>query len=77
MADIGILTDVQKRISHLTDEQLEELIQVIDEKFSKEKAQAKVSKKHLLGAMPQLIKYMAPDFNEPLEDFKDYMTGDL
>lgn len=25
------------------------------------------------GSMPGLVKYMAPDFNEPLEDFKDYM----
>ena len=26
-----------------------------------------------LGAMQGLIKYMADDFDEPLDDFKDYM----
>ena len=25
------------------------------------------------GSMKDLIEYMAPDFDEPLEDFKDYM----
>jgi Protein of unknown function (DUF2281) len=25
------------------------------------------------GAMKGLVKYMSPDFNAPLEDFKDYM----
>ncbi len=29
--------------------------------------------KRKLGIMKGGIKYMAPDFNEPLDDFKDYM----
>ena len=27
-----------------------------------------------IGGAPELVKYMADDFNAPLEDFKDYMA---
>ncbi len=30
-------------------------------------------RKRKLGALKGLVKYMADDFEEPLEDFKDYM----
>lgn len=30
-------------------------------------------RKRNLGALEGLVKYMAEDFDEPLEDFKDYM----
>ena len=31
------------------------------------------SKKRRVGFAPGLIKYMAPDFDAPLEDFREYM----
>jgi hypothetical protein len=41
--------------------------------FLKQKAKPKVKlKRRQLGAAKGLIK-MSPDFDEPLEDFKDYM----
>lgn len=29
--------------------------------------------RNLFGSMKGVVQYMAEDFNEPLEDFKDYM----
>ena len=29
--------------------------------------------KPVFGSMKGFVKYMAPDFNEPISDFKDYM----
>lgn len=30
-------------------------------------------KRNLVGSMPDLVAYMSDDFNEPLDDFKEYM----
>jgi len=32
-----------------------------------------VKSKRSFGSMKGFVKYMAPDFDEPLDDFKDYM----
>ncbi len=43
--------------------------------FLKEKRQQTEAKpkKRQAGTMPNLVKYIAPDFDEPLEDFEEYM----
>lgn len=33
----------------------------------------KIKKQRTFGAMKGLVLYMAPDFDAPLDDFKDYM----
>lgn len=65
-----IKTKLIDSIEHLSDTQVEQLYAMMKQSFP-EKTSSKAS--GLLGSMPNLIKYIAPDFNEPLEDFKDYM----
>ena len=65
-----IKTKLIDRIEHLSDTQVEQLYAMLKHSFP-EKASSKAS--GLLGSMPNLIKYIVPDFNEPLDDFKDYM----
>ena len=49
--------------------ELEQLKKLLDQELS-----TKVVKKpRKFGCMKGLVKYMAEDFNAPLEDFKDYM----
>lgn len=55
---------LHERIEQLTASQLTQLNDILNEKFPK---------KRQLGTMPGLVKYMAPDFDEPLEDFNEYM----
>jgi hypothetical protein len=67
------MTDVQlyAQISSLPADLKKEVSDFVE--FLKQKTKSKtVLKKRQLGAAKGLIK-MAPDFDEPLEDFKDYM----
>lgn len=68
-----IKSQVRQRIEHLSDAQIKKLQALMDQEFPEVKLKPKKPKKRQLGTMPGLIKYMAPDFNEPLEDFKEYM----
>ncbi len=36
------------------------------------KKAARTKKPRLIGSMKGLVRYMVPDFNAPLEEFKDY-----
>lgn len=60
---------LHEKIELLNDTQVKKLYSLFSE-FFPEKTKHKT---RTLGRMPGLIKYMAPDFDEPLEDFKDYM----
>ena len=60
---------LHERIEHLSDVQLKKLYGMLDKAFPEKKS----PKTRKLGTLPGLIKYMAPDFDEPLEDFKEYM----
>ena len=64
-----IKTRLHERIEHLTDAQLQKLYALFVEIFPERKQPTP----RKLGSLPGLIKYMAPDFDEPLEDFKEYM----
>ena len=75
MTTLELKTRMQKRIEHLNDAQLKKLNDMFEQEFFKEIPQTDKPKKRKLGTMPGLIKYMAPDFDEPLEDFKEYMPG--
>lgn len=44
-----------------------------DEKKERESVKITSSKKSQFGALKNKIKYIAPDFDEPLEDFAEYM----
>ncbi len=73
MTATEIKTHLHARIEQLSESQLKQLRKLVNENFPEGKVTQKPKKKRKLGTMPGLVKYMAPDFNEPLEDFKDYM----
>lgn len=62
--------DVLFMIKQFSPEEIQELKNELDKtvlNFQKEK------KKKIFGRMKGFVKHMSDDFNEPLEDFKDYM----
>jgi uncharacterized protein DUF2281 len=67
------MTDIQlySQITSLPADLKKEVSDFVE--FLKQKTKAKtILKKRQLGAAKGMIK-MSPDFDEPLEDFKDYM----
>ena len=72
MTTLNLKKRLQKRIDYLDSTQLERLHDIFEKEFPESTRQNK-GRRRKLGTMPGLIKYMAPDFDEPLEDFKDYM----
>ena len=69
-----IKTELHNRIEHLSEAQIEKLQELIDKTFPKESDEADLpQKRRLVGSMKGLVTYMADDFNEPLDEFKDYM----
>ncbi len=73
MTTTEIRTDLHSRINHLSEAQLKELHHFVDEKFPKQEKTGKKLKKRPFGLRKGSLKYMADDFDAPLEDFKDYM----
>lgn len=49
------------------------LISRKDTKATEEKISSSPEKKSYFGALKNKITYIAPDFDEPLEDFAEYM----
>ena len=70
MTVLDIKAKLHERIERLTDTQLKKLYSLFIEFFPEKK---KKTAPRQLGRLPGLIVYMAPDFDEPLEDFNDYM----
>ena len=75
MTRIELQKDIQQKLSFLSERKLEALRNMLDVLLdSDEKLNAPQKQdRGLIGSMPNLVKYMADDFNEPLEDFKEYM----
>ena len=72
MTVIELQSYIQKNIDKLPPEKLEKLRETFD-KILEEVGEEKPKKKRKLGTMPDLVEYIAPDFDEPLDCFKDYM----
>ena len=75
MTKTELQEDIQQKLSFLDERKLEALRNMLDVLLDSDKKPdaPKKQKRGLVGSMPDLVKYMADDFNEPLEDFKDYM----
>ena len=67
--------DIEQKLPFLSERKLEALHTMLNALLDGDKKsdKPKNKKRGLVGSMPGLVKYMADDFNEPLEDFKDYM----
>ncbi len=73
MPTAEIKIPLHEGIEHLTEAQLKKLLTLFKETFPEKGKNMEKKEPRKLGIMPGLIEYMAPDFNEALEDFKDYM----
>ena len=62
-----------KEIDKLPKEILMELREIIQKMTTQAKKAQVTQSKRQFGSMKGLVEYMAPDFNEPLEEFKEYM----
>jgi hypothetical protein len=49
------------------------IIRFIKNKQKEHTPQVEPKKQRRFGVMKGVVAYMSPDFNAPLEDFKDYM----
>ncbi|HMQ63783.1 MAG TPA: DUF2281 domain-containing protein [Flavilitoribacter sp.] len=74
MSTSEIKLQIFREIDQLPVESLLELKEVVSKLIATPPQSSKEKKKkRQFGSMKGLVKYMAPDFNEPLEAFKDYM----
>ena len=71
MTAIELRTTLQSRISQLNELQLQELNRIIDKMT--EPSKESLIKKRPFGLHKGSLKYMAEDFDAPLDDFKEYM----
>lgn len=65
---------ILEQLKTLTEEQrqfVETVIKSLAQKVEEEPAARERVKR--FGALKGMVSYMSPDFDEPLEDFKDYM----
>ena len=67
-----IITDLRERIALMDDDQLRELLRIVDQKFP-EVAKKSLKSQRKIGALKGMLVYMADDFDEPLDCFKEYM----
>ena len=67
-----IRTKLHKQIDQLNDSQLKELDRLMADILPEEK---NALKKRPFGLRKGSLKYMADDFDAPLNDFKDYMPS--
>ncbi|MGB3780896.1 MAG: DUF2281 domain-containing protein [Tunicatimonas sp.] len=75
MTKIELQKDIQQKLPFLTERKLEAIRNMLDALLDSDEKPNTSEKQNrgLVGSMPKLVKYMADDFNEPLEDFKEYM----
>ena len=65
---------MHERIEHLSEAQLKKLNDIFEQEFNADLSETDQPKKrNLVGSMKGFVTYMADDFNEPLDDFKEYM----
>ncbi|MEM9832753.1 MAG: DUF2281 domain-containing protein [Bacteroidota bacterium] len=73
MTEIELRRDIEQKLPFLGEKTLQELKDHLDDLLSQEEATALPKKKRQFGFRKGALKYMAADFNEPLEVFKEYM----
>ncbi len=61
-----------REIDNLAEDSLLELRGLVLS-FISHKQIVKPKRKRIFGSMKGAVKYMSPDFNEPLSEFNDYM----
>lgn len=73
MNDSDVKLLLFREIDKLPAELLLELKDIVLKISTSSKQGSAKKTKRQFGSMKDLVVYMAPDFNAPLDDFKDYM----
>ena len=74
MTTVEIKTNVQNIIEHLDSAQLAQLLDLLNKEFPEQAKQPNAPlKERPIGLRKGSLKYMAEDFDAPLDCFKDYM----
>ena len=81
MTTTELISDAINKLHHLKGAKLQKAHELISELAAdelKKNSQATEGKKkeRFIGSMKGSLVYMSADFNEPLEDFKDYMPDE-
>ncbi|MEO1651926.1 MAG: hypothetical protein AAFU64_00125 [Bacteroidota bacterium] len=72
MTSTELQSYIQDKMSSLPPEQLEKLKVTIDKLSDEVVKEGRTKEKRQLGTLPDLVEYMAPDFDEPLDCFNGY-----
>ena len=75
MNELELRKDIEQKIAFLSEDKLQKLQHLVDTLLKSEEASEKPKKERFIGSMKGALVYMTDDFNEPLDDFKDYMPG--
>ncbi len=81
MTELELRQDIKQKLPYLMqklpsmdESELQQLHDMLDAVLEvDESATIPKKKRNLVGSMPDLVVYMADDFNDPLDDFKEYM----
>lgn len=73
MTELELRKNIEQKIAFLSESKLQKLHDLVDNLLKSEESSKKTKKERFIGSMKGALVYMADDFNEPLDDFKDYM----
>lgn len=74
MTYLEIKRRIHERIEHLSEAQLKKLSDIVEQEFNADLPKTDNPKKrNMVGSMKGVVTYIADDFDEPLDDFKEYM----
>lgn len=77
MATLDKRNELLSSIQHMDDADLDKLYQLVAKDFPElVSPSSQTLEERPIGSMKGMLVYMADDFNEPLEDFADYMPED-
>ena len=83
MTELELRQDIKQKLPYLMqklpsmdESELQQLHDMLYAVLEMDDNAAKPKKKRFIGSMKGSLVYMADDFNEPLDDFKDYMPDE-
>lgn len=83
MTEVELRQDIKQKLPYLMqklpsmdESELQQLRNMLDAVLAMDNNTVKPNKERFIGSMKGSLVYMADDFNEPLDDFKDYMPDE-
>ena len=73
MSSAELKISLFRELDKLNQQELREIYQLFKEWLQKSNDQTDKSGQRVIGSLKGTLKFMADDFDAPLDDFKDYM----